>query len=172
LWPETGESLTRETFLKYRKTGGWVILPSNTEENVRAAVVSPLTMIASDGLIENGKGHPRTSGTYSKVLGDYVREQHALDLMTALAKMTIMPAKRLEARAPMFQHKGRIQVGADADITVFDPATVRDRSTYQKPAEPSIGIAFVFVNGVAVLRSGKLVDNVFPGRAARAPVEP
>jgi N-acyl-D-aspartate/D-glutamate deacylase len=171
LWPATGESLTRETFLKYRKTGGMVILPSNTEENVRAAMVSPLTMIASDGLLDNGKGHPRTAATYAKVLGEYVREQHALDLMTALRKMTIMPAKRLEARAPVFQNKGRIRVGTDADITIFDPATVKEHATYQKPAELSTGFAYVLVNGVSVLRSGKLVANVFPGRGARAPVE-
>ena len=172
LWPATGEFLTKATFLEHRKTGGMVILPSNTEENVRIAVVSPLTMIASDGILENGKGHPRTSGTYAKVLGDYVREQHAIDLMTALRKMTIMSAQRLEARAPMFRNKGRIRVGADADIAIFDPATVRDRSTYQKPTELSTGFAFVFVNGVAVVRDGKLVPNTFPGRAARAPIEP
>jgi dihydroorotase len=171
LWPATGEMLTRETFLKYRKTGGMVILPSNTEENVRAAVVSPLTMIASDGRLENGKGHPRTAGTYAKVLADYVRKDHSIDLMTALRKMTIMPAKRLESRAPVFQNKGRIRVGADADITVFDPATVRDRSTYEHPNEPSEGFTFVLVNGVAVVRSGKLVEHVFPGRGARAPIE-
>jgi N-acyl-D-aspartate/D-glutamate deacylase len=171
LWPATGEFLTRVSFLKYRKTGGMVILPSNTEENVRAAVVSPLTMIASDGRLENGKGHPRTAGTYAKVLADYVRKDHSIDLMTALRKMTIMPAKRLESRAPVFQNKGRIRVGADADITVFDPATVRDRSTYEHPNEPSEGFAFVFVNGVAVVRSGKLVEHAFPGRGARAPIE-
>jgi N-acyl-D-aspartate/D-glutamate deacylase len=171
LWPATGEMLTRETFLKYRKTGGMVILPSNTEENVRAAVISPLTMIASDGRLEQGKGHPRTAGTYAKVLGEYVRRDHAIDLMTALRKMTIMPAKRLEARAPVFQSKGRIKAGADADIVVFDPLTITDHSTYAKPNELSSGFAFVLVNGVAVVRSGKLVDNVYPGLGARAPVE-
>lgn len=170
LWPATGEHLTRKTFLKYRKTGGMVILPNNTMENVSLAVVSPLTMIASDGILQDGKGHPRTSGTYAKVLGQFVREAKALDLMTALRKMTLMPAQRLEKLAPMFLNKGRIRVGADADITVLDPATVRDRSTYEKPATPSQGILFVLVNGVPVVKSGTLVDNVFPGKAARAPI--
>ena len=170
LWPATGEHLTRETFLKYRKQGGWAILPANTEENVRAAVVSPLTMIASDGALFGDKGHPRTSGTYARVLGKYVREEKALDLMTALKKMTLMPAQRLEKRAPTFKDKGRIRVGADADITVFDPNRIIDKATYEKPLQYSEGIQFLLVNGVAVVKDGLLVDGVFPGRGARAPI--
>jgi N-acyl-D-aspartate/D-glutamate deacylase len=170
LWPQTGEYLTRETFLKYRKSGGLVVAPANTMENVRIAVISPLTSIASDGRLDGGKGHPRTSGTYAKILGQYVREEKALDLMTALRKMTLMPAQRLEVHAPVFKNKGRLRVGADADITIFDPATIIDRSTYEKPATPSVGINFVLVNGVPVLKNGKLVDVIFPGKAARAPI--
>ena len=170
LWPATGEHLTKESFLRYRKQGGMVIVPGNTPENVHAATVSPLTMIASDGHLANGKGHPRTAGTYALVLGRYVREEKALDLMTALRKMTLMPAQRLEKRAPMFKDKGRIRVGADADITVFDPNRVIDKATYEEPLQYSEGIQFVFVNGVAVVKDGRLVEGVFPGRAARAPV--
>jgi dihydroorotase len=170
LWPATGEHLTRETFLKYRKQGGWAILPANTEENIRAAVVSPLTMIASDGALFGDKGHPRTSGTYARVLGKYVREEKALDLMTALRKMTLMPSQRLEKRAPVFKDKGRIRVGADADITVFDPERVIDKATYEKPLQYSEGIQFVLVNGVPVVKDGHLVEGVFPGRGARAPI--
>jgi N-acyl-D-aspartate/D-glutamate deacylase len=170
LWPATGEHLTRESFLRYRKQGGWVIVPGNTPENVRAATVSALTMIASDGYLANGKGHPRTAGTYATVLGRYVRDQKALDLMTALRKMTLMPAQRLEKRAPVFKDKGRIRVGADADITVFDANRVIDKATYENPSQPSEGIQFVLVNGVPVLKDGKLVDGVFPGRGARAPI--
>ena len=170
LWPATGEHLTRESFLRYRKEGGMVIVPSNTQENIDIAVASPLTMIASDGHLLNGKGHPRTSGTYARVLGHYVREEKALDLMTALKKMTLMPAQRLEKRAPVFKDKGRIRVGADADITVFDPNTVIDKATYEKPLQYSKGIQFVLVNGVPVVKDGQLVDGVLPGRAARAPV--
>src|SRR4051812_13961092 len=169
LWPATGERLIRESFVKYRKTGGSIIFPTTTEEHVRKAVAHPLTAIASDGAIVNGKGHPRTSGTYARVLGRYVREQKALTLVDALRKMTLMPAQRLEKRAPLFKNKGRIRVGADADIAVFDPQTVIDRATYQEPTLPSEGFRFVLVNGVAVVNDGKLVENVFPGRAARAP---
>lgn len=170
LWPATSEHLTRESFLRYRKEGGMIILPSNTQENIDVAIESPLTMIASDGHLLNGKGHPRTSGTYARVLGHYVREEKAIDLMTALKKMTLMPSQRLEKRAPMFKDKGRIRVGADADITVFDANTVIDKATYEKPLQYSEGIRFVLVNGVAVVKDGQSVDGVFPGRAARAPI--
>jgi len=133
------------------------------------AIVSPLTMIASDGFIENGRGHPRTSGTYAKVLGKYVREEKALSLMDALRKMTIQPARRLEARVPMMTSKGRIKVGADADLTIFDPATVIDKATYEDAMIASAGIPFVVVNGQVVVDSGK-VTAARPGRGVRAPV--
>ena len=170
LWPATGEHLTRDSFARYRKEGGMVIVPSNTQENVDTAIESPLTMIASDGYLLNGKGHPRTAGTYARVLGHYVREKKTLDLMTALKKMTLMPAQRLEKRAPVFKDKGRIRVGADADITVFDPNRVIDKATYENPLQYSEGIQFVLVNGVPVVKDGKVVEGVFPGRAARAPI--
>ena len=159
-------------FLRYRKQGGWIIVPSNTQENIDDAIESPLTMIASDGQLSNGKGHPRTAGTYARVLGHYVRETKALDLMTALKKMTLMPAQRLEKRAPAFQDKGRIRVGADADITVFDPHTVIDKATYEKPLQYSEGIQLVLVSGVPVVIDGTLVKGIFPGRGVRAPTSP
>ena len=172
LWPETGEHLTRDSFLRYRKTTGLVILPATTPEMVRAAIGDPLTMIASDGMLIAGKGHPRTAGTYARVLGEYVRQEKVLSLMDALRKMTLMPAQRLEKHAPVFRDKGRIRIGADADITVFDPDKVIDKATYEEPLQYSEGIHFVFVNGTLVVKDGKLVDGVFPGRAARAPIVP
>src|SRR5437879_11463892 len=125
-----------------------VIVPGNTPENVHAAVVSSLPMVASDGFLSTGQGHPRTAGTYALVLGRYVREEKALDLMTALKKMTLMPAQRLEKRAPMFKVKGRIRVGADADITVFDANRVMDKATYGKPRQYSVGLQIVLATGV------------------------
>jgi len=170
-WTKTGERLTAETFEKYRKEGGTVVIFSIPEEATRAAVADPLVMIASDGMpLTGAKIHPRGQATFSRVLGHYVREEKALDLMTALKKMTLMPAQRLEKRAPIFKDKGRIRVGADADITVFDANRVIDKATYEEPLQYSEGIQFVFVNGVAVVKDGQLVDGVFPGRAARAPV--
>jgi N-acyl-D-aspartate/D-glutamate deacylase len=125
LWPATGERLTRETFAKYRKQGGSVISFGNTEEVVSGAVADPLTMIASDG----SATHPRGTGTFARVLGRYVREAKALTLMTAIRKMTLMPAERLAGRVPGARNKGRIRAGADADLTIFDLATIVDEAT-------------------------------------------
>ncbi|MDH5588416.1 MAG: amidohydrolase family protein [Gemmatimonadota bacterium] len=168
-WVATGERLTRETFGRYRAQGGGVIIHGRSEEQTRAAITSPLAMVASDGFIENGTGHPRTSGSYSKVLGQYVRDEGAISLMEAIRKMTIEPARRLEARVPSMAGKGRIQVGADADITVFDPETVQDRSTYMDATIPAEGIPFVLVNGRFVVADGE-VTAARPGRAIRAAV--
>jgi len=171
-WAATGERLTAETFAKYRKEGGVVVIHSIPEAAAVAAVSNPHVMIASDGMIITGpKVHPRGQGTFARVLGHYVREQHVLDLMTALRKMTVMPAHRLERRAPMFKNKGRIKVGADADITIFDADHVIDRATYDDPLQPSAGINYVLVGGVPVVNAGKLDTSVFPGRAARAQLE-
>ncbi|MDP1571458.1 MAG: amidohydrolase family protein [Vicinamibacterales bacterium] len=167
----TGERLTRETFGKARAAGGTIITHGRPEEQTRAAIVSPLSMIASDGFIEDGRGHPRTSGTYAKVLGRYVREERVVDLMDALRRMTVEPARRLEQRTPAMANKGRVRVGADADLTIFDPATVIDRATYEDATIPSAGIPYVIVGGEVVVDGGALGD-ARPGRAIRAPVVP
>jgi len=164
----TGERLTRETFGPAREAGGTVIIFDRTEAMTRTAVASPLTMIASDGFIQDGKGHPRTSGSYSKVLGRYVREEHVLDLPEAVAKMTILPARRLQSRTPAFARKGRVREGMDADLTIFDPETVIDRSTYEEPTLPAAGIPYVIVGGVLVVDGGKLT-GAKPGVGVRAP---
>ena len=171
-WIATGERLTRRSFRTFRRQGGMVILHLNTPEMEALAIESPLTMIASDGGLTNGLGHPRTTGTFARVLAHYVRDRRTLSLMDAIRKMSLMPAQRLEARAPMFLDKGRIRVGADADLVVFDPSTVSDRSTYQDPAAPAKGFHHVLVAGVPVIRDGTLQDGVFPGKPARAPLLP
>jgi len=101
-----------------------------------------------------------------------VRGSGSLTLMDALRKMTLMPARRLEARVPAMRDKGRIRVGADADLTIFDAARVIDRATYREPALAPEGIRDVIVNGVPVVRAGAFVRGVAPGRAVRAPREP
>ena len=169
-WAATGERLTKQTFENYRKTGGMVAVFSMTEEVVLAAVKSPLTIIASDGILENGKGHPRTAGTYTRVLGSYVRDQHALTLLDALTKMTLMPAQRLEKRVPAMKNKGRIRAGADADLTIFDPLSIADKSTFQDPAKYAEGVRFVLVNGVVIVKDGQLQPGITPGRPIRAPI--
>ena len=124
--------------------------------------------MASDAYWQNGTGHPRTTGTFARVLGRYVREAHSLSLMDAIRKMTLMPAQRLEARVPAMRQKGRLRVGADADITIFNPTTVIDRSTYREPSLSPVGIQHVMVNGVSVVANGRAVEGVAPGKAVRA----
>ncbi len=170
-WAATGERLTAESFERYRKQGGDVVIFGIPDSAVRAGLANPQVMIASDGMrISGPKVHPRGQGTFARLLGHYVREEKILDLMTALRKITLMPAQRLEMHAPAFQNKGRIRVGADADITVFDPNRIIDKATYEEPLQYSEGIEFVVVNGVPVLKDGKLVEGVFPGQPARAPI--
>jgi dihydroorotase len=169
-WPPTGERLSRETFERYTRMGGPVVVHTNTEQMVAAAIGSPLTLIASDAYWRNGSGHPRTTGTFSKVLGRYVREARSLSLMQAIHKMTLMPAQRLERRVPAMRNKGRLRVGADADLTIFDAARVMDRSTYREPSLQPVGIQHVIVNGVSVVANGRAVDGVAPGRPLRAPI--
>ena len=163
-WVRTGERLNRETFSKYREEGGSVIIHGRTEEMTLAAVTSPLTIVASDG----GTGHPRGAGTFARILGRYVREQGALELMDALARMTILPTLRLEEFVPAMKTKGRIRVGSDADITIFDPETVIDRATYLEGSLTSDGIEYVLVNGIPVVYEGEIAEGVRPGKAIKA----
>ena len=168
-WVTTGERLTAETFARYRKEGGSVIGHSIPEEISRLAAANPRVMVASDGLIENRQGHPRGAGSFARVLGVYVREQKALSLMDAIRKMSLLPAQRLEKAVPAMRAKGRIKVGADADITIFDPATVIDRATFEQPALYSEGIRHVLVSGVFVVRDDKIIESARPGKAVRRP---
>ena len=164
-WPPTGERMTKETFEKYRKQGGFVIMHMMKPEWIRRAMAAPFVMIASDGMPFSARAHPRSAGTFARVLGLYVREEKVLPLMDALAKMTILPARRLEAIAPRMKQKGRLKIGADADITIFNPATVKDEADFQKGLQFSTGIDDVLVNGVPVVANGKTVPTAFPGQS-------
>lgn len=166
-WVATGERLTQETFERYRRSGGMVIVHSNTEETVRSALSHPLTMIASDGI----PGHPRNAGTCARVLGRYVREMQCLTMLQAVEKLSLLPARRLESRVPELKRKGRIQPGADADLVLFDPQRALDQATYDEPNIPSAGIVHVLVNGGFVVRDGVAMMGSVGGRPVRAPVE-
>jgi len=163
-WGGTSERLTPESFARYRATGGLVIVHRDTAASVAAAVAHPATMVASDGLV----GHPRNAGTSARLLGHHVRDRGDMTLPTALAKLSLMPARRLEARVEGMRRKGRICVGADADLVVFDPGTVAAGATYDRPREPSVGIEWVIVAGTPVVAEGALVADAFPGRPLRA----
>ena len=127
---------------------------------VDKTIPNPLIMIASDG----ASGHPRNAGCYSRVLAQYVREKKTVTLMEALKKMSLMPAQMLERSTPGAQHKGRMQEGADADVVVFDPQTIADRATFEKPMEPSVGVHYLVVAGTVVIDDGKIVEGVYPGK--------
>jgi N-acyl-D-aspartate/D-glutamate deacylase len=171
-WPSNGERLTPESFARYRKQGGLVIVhpsdPAAAERWVRTAVAHPLPLFASDG----GVGRPRGTGTFARVLGHHVRELQDLTLMDALRRMTLEPARLLERRVPAFRRKGRVQVGADADLVVFDPERVLDRATIREPTLAPEGIPYVFVAGVAVVNGGTLSRNTAPGMPVRAQALP
>ncbi len=166
-WVATGERLTPETFEKYRKKGGSVIVHMLEEEWVDSAIVSPLTMIASDGGDFSPLGHPRGSGTYAKIFRKYVREGELIDLPTAIKKMTLMPAQVLEKVVPEMKKRGRIQEGCFADLVLFDPNTIQDHATYQKGFVKSSGVEYLLVNGQVLISEGKLQENVFPGKAIK-----
>ena len=166
-WVATGERLTAETYKEYRQTGGDVIIHMIPENVVRTVIRNPQTIVMSDG----AKGHPRSAGSFARLIGHYARDERLMTLMEALRKVTLMPAQRLERRVPAMAKKGRIKVGADADITVFDPDSILDLATYAEPLKPSQGIKYVLVNGVLVVTDGQVKSEVRPGTAVRAPVE-
>jgi len=168
--PNTGEHLTKERFdeLHNATKQQWVLVFANTQEVVDAVIPNPLIMIASDG----AEGHPRNAGTYSRILAQYVREKKMLTLMEALRKMTLMPAQVLERSTPAAHQKGRMQEGSDADVVIFDPQTISDRSTFEKPMEPSVGVHYLLVGGTPLIDEGKLVPDVYPGRALVGPGKP
>jgi N-acyl-D-aspartate/D-glutamate deacylase len=165
--PDSGERLTKERFdeLHSSTRQQWVLVFANTQEVIDSIIPHPLVMIASDG----AEGHPRNAGTYSRVLAQYVRGKGTLTLMAALRKMTLMPAEMLERSTPAGRLKGRLQEGADADVVVFDPQTISDRSTFEKPMEPSVGVRYLVVGGTLLIDEGKIVPNIFPGRALLGP---
>ncbi|MBM3469913.1 MAG: amidohydrolase family protein [Armatimonadetes bacterium] len=165
----TSERLTAESFQRYRKTRKVAVAYAIPEDDIVAALRSPFVMIGSDAILEPGNNnHPRAAGTFTRTLSVYARDRQVLTLMEALTKMTIMPARRLEAQAPALRRKGRLQVGADADIVVFDPARVRDRATVERPNQFAEGIEYVLISGKVVKDPRGLRRDVRAGEAVRA----
>ncbi len=137
------------------------------EGDVRRIMTHPQTMIASDGsLTRPGQGvpHPRSYGTFPRVLGTYVREQHVLTLEQAVNKMTGMPAKRLGLQG----ERGCLAAGCFADVAIFDAATVGSPATFTQPHQYAVGISWVVVNGQVVVDHGAMT-TARPGRALRRP---
>lgn len=164
-----GERLTEETFRRYREDGrpDAVVIHFVTRGANVAALTHPLVMVASDGGIQDGRGHPRGAGTFAKFLREYVREGRQLSLMEALRKMSYLPAQRMVRAAPAMRRKGRLSPGADADLVIFDPGRVRERATYAEPARFSEGFDYVLVAGQMVVDRGRLQETVLPGAPIR-----
>jgi N-acyl-D-amino-acid deacylase len=140
-----------------------------SEENVARFLAHPLSMVCSDGSalavdgpLSEGVPHPRSYGTFPRVLGHYVRERGTLPLELAIRKMTADPAARVGLR-----DRGRLATGMAADVVVFDPDTVTDRATFEAPHQYPVGIPHVLVNGRFVLRDGESTGEL-PGRALKA----
>lgn len=190
-----GKRLTEERFayLQREKPETAVIIhfldleKPQDKANLDKSILFPGGVIASDGgpwqvggamvdkntwpLPENAWAHPRGAGTYARFLREYVRETKTITLMEAVERMSYGPAKILQNSVPQMKRKGRIQVGADADITVFNLASVTDRATYAKPAQPSEGIRHVIVNGSLLIENGELNTGIMPGQAIRNQIQ-
>ena len=172
-WPGQEERLNAETFAQYREQGGWVVIHGRNEATNEWIVAQPDVIAASDGIPFSFLSvHPRGAGTFARILGHYSRDRGVISLMDALAKMTILPARRVEGAAPVMARKGRVQEGADADLALFDPETVLDMADYDDPAAPSRGFMHVLVGGTPVVRDGSVVDGVYPGEAIRRGTAP
>jgi dihydroorotase len=164
-WQDTGERLTAESFNKYRAEGGIVIIHLMKPAWIKAILSDPRVMVASDGMPYAPGAHPRSAGTFARFLGRYVRDQEMISLMGGLAKMTLMPAQRLEAISPQMKRKGRIQIGSDADITIFSEEQIIDTADFESELSFSEGVQYVLVNGQFVVWDGELVEGARPGRA-------
>jgi N-acyl-D-glutamate deacylase len=173
--------------------GAWIIAhylrPDRSaadQDYLDQSVLFPGGAIASDAMPWTSKGtpitgdvwplpddafaHPRSAGTFTRFLRDYVRERRKVSLREGLRRMTLIPAQILEGSVPPMKRKGRLQVGTDADLIAFDLATVSDRGTYTQPNQTAVGMRYVIVNGTAVIRDGVLARDALPGRAIRRPV--
>ncbi|MBB6678212.1 amidohydrolase family protein [Cohnella lubricantis] len=165
----TPERLTEETFKVYKRQGKLAVAYAIPEQDIMDSLRAPFVMIGSDAILEPGyNNHPRASGTFARTVGLYVREHEVLPLIDAIAKMTLMPAQRLERQAPALQKKGRIARGMDADIVVFDYGTISDRSTVEKPNLTSAGIKYVLVGGQVALDGQGLHRGVRLGQPIRS----
>jgi N-acyl-D-aspartate/D-glutamate deacylase len=165
----TSERLTAETFAKYRAEGKLAVAYAIPPESVVEAFRSPYVMIGSDAILEPGNNnHPRASGNFARAIGMYVRELEVVPLIDMIDKLSTMPAKRLEKQVPALRKKGRIARGMDADIVVFDFATIIDQATVERPDLPSKGIEYVLVEGQVVLENGVVNKKVRPGHGIRS----
>jgi len=184
------QPLTKQTYEQLKKEAPTtnVTFENATKEDLYWALAHPTSLIGSDAFpgvskvdkalpkdwdtpYESVNAHPRGAGTHSRIL-KLVREENLMPLMLAVSKMTYMPAKFLQENGvDQMANKGRIQLGKDADITIFDPATIKDNATPQMGTLPSTGIPYVIVNGIVVVKDSNVLKDVFPGQPIRAAIQ-
>ena len=160
--PYKGQRATAETFAQMRREYPDCITVCYVmqEDQIRLAFRHPQVMLGSDGLTDNGQGHPRAAGTFPRFLAEFAKKG-TLSLYDAIEKITALPASRLR-----LANKGRLNVGADADITSFDYETIRARATFADPALPPEGIEYVFIGGRLALKHGVILNDTC-GKAIR-----
>lgn len=180
------QSLTKQSYEQLMESapGTNVTFENATKDDLYWALSHPTSIIGTDAFpylstltgkfvqdwdtpYDSVSSHPRGAGTHARILR-LVREDNLMPLMLAISKMSYMPAKYLQENGvEQMANKGRIQEGKDADITIFDPATVKDNATPDAGGLPSTGIPYVLVNGKVVVRDSKVLRDVFPGQAVR-----
>lgn len=191
-----GDRLSYEEVIQLQQTepGAAVVFhfldPDQSDEDQRlldSSILYPGAAICSDSvpwtdaqglfisgtdwpLPEGAFSHPRSAGSYARFFREYVRERGAVDLKEAVAKCTLYPAQIMEATVPQMRTRGRMQVGADADVVVFNLDTIRDNATFLDPVQTSTGFRHVLVNGVAVIEEGERMGDRLPGRGIRRAV--
>lgn len=165
----TNERLTADTYAAALDANALTAAFAIPEADNDLAVQAPFMMIGSDAILEPPhNNHPRSTGCFSRAIAEYSRTKGLVTLSEALAMMTIRPANLLGISSPQMNRKGRLQIGADADITVFDPLTIADRSTIENPALESAGVKYVFVNGTEVRNPEGNAKTALPGMAIRS----
>lgn len=158
------EQFDEKTFYQFRESNPDALIVADllNEAEVDRCLSHPCCIVVSDGLYSNGQGHPRGSGTFPRLIHEYVVHKKTLTLDGAIEKMTSMPAKRLG-----LSHKGTLGVGADADITIFDLNKIKDQATYRDPFKQPTGIEYVLINGQIALKHGEIIQSNL-GKAVRA----
>ena len=157
-----GQRLTKEHFEEMRRCDPDALTVAHVmrAREIEMALTAPGVMLGSDGILDGGQGHPRAAGAFPRLIASYVRTGR-MTVYDAVARMTSEPAARLGLR-----NKGRLSVGADADIVIFDPDTVADRATFAQPLLAPVGIDYVLIGGQTAARDGRVVNGRL-GRAVR-----
>ena len=168
-WTATGEWLTEETFYRFRREqpGGMVNHHYVKDDWIRRALRWPNVMVVSDAtpaFEQKTLGNPNLSGTFSRFLGRYTRDEAVLSLSDAIARTSLHQAQWLEVNTPAFKRKGRIRVGMDADLVAFGPTLIADQATYGKPFERPVGIQHVIVAGKPAVVDGHLQSTAATGK--------